>query len=485
MHSKLSTTRWPSKNVVEKRLRAFLSKHNVPTYYKRPDAGGYTDTAEAGLGSYPVGMGGFDETPLADPKWTFPSIAPPLVIESPTHSHGHSAHAHAAPDDGPLQGLGSVQWVFDGRDVVVAPQYEVGTTVYVSDVVNKINKTERHPLLGVVKSAPVDPTGSMRVRLKYHSQESVVTERQLMAISDHIPDDEGVSPDDVPLHLCTLLLLAGLIQTGQSLEGLPIIATKSPILFRVNEPDDSKSSEGAVLLGRSSLFHQLRTLAASVEAKCADEDRLVTHAALGTPVDVQLAYGESTLSWIQARFGQSANTLELQKTMVEHAVAFGVPRGGRRQTPQKQEVKAIKAEAAPVLAPEVVPVAAPAAASPKAVDHPTAATASPLPTPTPTNGAPTPTPSPAPTASASATTAATDTQNEVTEEDQQNETDQIGEGEGEEAGPSTTAEADLGFTVDDEAGDGQTDHYKDLLFDEDDGADGEEDGGYEEGEFDD
>lgn len=454
LHSKLATTRWPSRNVVEKRLRAFLSKAGVPTYYKRPDnAGTYTETADGGLGSYPVGMGTFDETPLSDPKWMFPIIPVPLVIQSPTHSHVHS---HAPHEDGPPSGLASIQWVFDARDVVVAPQFDVGTTVYVNDVTSKTSK-ERHPLLGVVKSVPIDPTGSMRVRLKYHTQENVLLEQQLIALSDHIPDDDCITPEKIPLHLCCLLLLAGLMQTGKPLHTVPVIAGRSPIVFRVNESDDQKDADGVVHLGRSSLFHQLRALAASVEAKCADGDNLVTHASFGMPVDMQLSYGESTLNWLQGRFGHVVNTLEMQRVMVEHALVSGAAASpSKRQGRQAVEMKAVTM-AAVAAVPTVVAPADAAAAYREKQRAMAAAAATPSVAPEATTiespaPAPTPEPAPAPVIDASTTPSAEPaTAIELSSTEAHVDKGEVGE--------------DIGFTVDaDDDGDAHVDHYKDLLF---------------------
>jgi hypothetical protein len=168
----------------------------------------------------------------------------------------------------------------------------------------------------------------MRIKLKYFAREETVKEAQLLSLAQHVPDDDLVGREEVPLPLCTLLLLAGLLQTGVPYTGassLPVVphsSGKSPIVFRVDEMgvDFKDHATGAVHLGRSSLFHQLRQIALQVEARFAsEEDNEVTHAALGASVDVQLAYSENSLNWVASRFGQVVDTLALQSLMVEWA----------------------------------------------------------------------------------------------------------------------------------------------------------------------
>jgi hypothetical protein len=84
LHSKLVTRRWPSKQVIEKRLRAFVAKHRIDTYANIDDSVDYsdhaTDLASAGGGedTYPVGAGPWGSTPvgLMGLDWEFPCAAP-------------------------------------------------------------------------------------------------------------------------------------------------------------------------------------------------------------------------------------------------------------------------------------------------------------------------------------------------------------------------------------------------------------------------
>ena len=78
LHSKLVSQRWPSKSVVEKRLLAFMSKHEVPTYTPQDDEeeGDVQPSDEVEMGTdsaepYPIGQAHWLQTPLANPTWHF------------------------------------------------------------------------------------------------------------------------------------------------------------------------------------------------------------------------------------------------------------------------------------------------------------------------------------------------------------------------------------------------------------------------------
>lgn len=408
LHSKLGSTQWPSRRGLELKLRTFLSRQDVavPTFYKRPDAGdaGYSDSATCGLGTYPVGVGSFEETPLGESTWAFASAVASAAASAGAPSPANTQKTSDS-DEGP-SGLNNVQWVFDSRGVVVPPLFEAGTTVYVTEIPrpgvpprgSNASKVERHPLLGIVKTVPVDPSGSMRIKLKYFAREETVKEAQLLSLAQHVPDDDLVGREEVPLPLCTLLLLAGLLQTGVPYTGassLPVVphsSGKSPIVFRVDEMgvDFKDHASGAVHLGRSSLFHQLRQIALQVEARFAsEEDNEVTHAALGASVDVQLAYSENSLNWVASRFGQVVDTLALQSLMVEWA---------KRAVLERQETaqhSPSKVSATDLAAATTAAVVATAPEPELAVASPVRASSVPvLPSPDKEASAPAPAPSP-------------------------------------------------------------------------------------------
>ena len=146
LHSKLVTRRWPSKTVIEKRLRAFISQCRVSSQavFNGSDSNGYG--SEGIGGNYPIGNPLWEDTPLADESWKFPELCEPVggvkntaktVAPSPkellaaavaneTTNTGEIEVAPVTMDDvnaagnhpsGENRGL-HVQWVYDAREIV-------------------------------------------------------------------------------------------------------------------------------------------------------------------------------------------------------------------------------------------------------------------------------------------------------------------------------------------------------------------------------
>ena len=146
LHSKLVTRRWPSKTVIEKRLRAFISQCRVSSQavFNGSDSNGYGSDGIGG--NYPIGNPLWEDTPLADESWKFPELCEPVggvkntaktVAPSPkellaaavaneTTNTGEIEVAPVTMDDvnaagnhpsGENRGL-HVQWVYDAREIV-------------------------------------------------------------------------------------------------------------------------------------------------------------------------------------------------------------------------------------------------------------------------------------------------------------------------------------------------------------------------------
>lgn len=158
LHSKLSTRRWPSKQVVEKRLRAFCSKHNVPTFYIPQDSidtQDYADSVENTRGdgsTYPVGAGPWESVNLAGVgAWQFRSSDYDGLHESavaprvPGRKHTGPVTTRTArpptatvdntPNASNTASLDTVHWAWDSRGFKVIPKFAVGDIVYVRDLV--------------------------------------------------------------------------------------------------------------------------------------------------------------------------------------------------------------------------------------------------------------------------------------------------------------------------------------------------------------
>jgi hypothetical protein len=176
LHSKLATTRWPSKSVIERRLQAFVSKAKIPTFSLPEDGdceyAGYASCgaaggsgsgsgSEEGLIDYPVGVGPWAATALASRGWFLPIVAKKLRLVAEASSQKNkqpstsskpqtprdtkqvsgkdskNAQSPAEPeneDDVDNRATLVVQWVYDSRGSVVPLPISVGSTVCVFDV---------------------------------------------------------------------------------------------------------------------------------------------------------------------------------------------------------------------------------------------------------------------------------------------------------------------------------------------------------------
>lgn len=156
LHSKLSTRRWPSKQVVEKRFRSFCSKYNVPTFYipqDMLDTQEYAESAENPRGdgsTYAIGAGPWESVNLAGPGlWQFRGSDYNGLMEEPSSpskpkvpgrkqrtvvkatARPQTAVVDDTPNASNTASLDTVHWGWDSRDFAVIPKFAVGDTVYV------------------------------------------------------------------------------------------------------------------------------------------------------------------------------------------------------------------------------------------------------------------------------------------------------------------------------------------------------------------
>jgi len=135
LHSKLATTLWPSILSMEKNMKAFFAKTNVPLYSNK--SGVYTSTGDEGLLPYPIGFGSWEETPISKESWTFECDGVNKLLSSTIGSPGRmkvTSNGH----------IKSVQWVFDSREHSIA--YEVFTLSVLSPL------KENNPSFELMKS---------------------------------------------------------------------------------------------------------------------------------------------------------------------------------------------------------------------------------------------------------------------------------------------------------------------------------------------
>jgi len=157
LHSKLSTRRWPSKQVVEKRFRAFCSKFSVPSFYVPQDmldSQEYSEHLENPRGdgsTYAIGAGPWDSVNFAGPGlWQFRGSDYSGIVEtepkSPSKPMGpgrkvrvavkatarpQTAVADDTPNAANTASLDTVHWGWDSRGFSVTPKFAVGDAVYV------------------------------------------------------------------------------------------------------------------------------------------------------------------------------------------------------------------------------------------------------------------------------------------------------------------------------------------------------------------
>ena len=146
LHSKLVTRRWPSKSVIEKRLRAFISQCRLSSQavFDGSNSNGYGSDGIGG--NYPIGNAMWEDTPLADESWKFPEFCEPskgaakavaapspkellaaAVANATTTTPGETdTQQQASAEDATMgnhtgEGRGlHVQWVYDAREIVGA-----------------------------------------------------------------------------------------------------------------------------------------------------------------------------------------------------------------------------------------------------------------------------------------------------------------------------------------------------------------------------
>jgi len=151
LHSKLSTRRWPSRQVVEKRLRTFASKYNVPSFYVPESDRESLEFSEFSEAGYPVGAGTWEGTNLGkDDQWYFdedetmvykqeesgggatsPSKPRTGLKRAPTmlKAKNTSVARDIPPNITTQTDLQSVAFGWDSREFVMTPKYESGAII--------------------------------------------------------------------------------------------------------------------------------------------------------------------------------------------------------------------------------------------------------------------------------------------------------------------------------------------------------------------
>jgi hypothetical protein len=298
LHSKLVSRNWPSKSVLEKRIKSYLSKLNIPEFAYNENMD-YEGQGNDGIETYPIGSGGWNSTKLADPMWCYipPAADTPKTTEKSEDDKNDNSKA-----------LQFIQWVYDSRNQATLPMFPLETIVQVSSISHPKGGIERYPLVGVIKGYPSNTEMSnqsiVTVKLKYHSSEISVP----LHNCDYLHETSSVF-ESIPIELEALLLLAKSELSNDS----------KSIPWRLMDTEDKKEKIGnieCILLGRSSYFHQIRNLVWDLESKLSKNNGNhleAKHPKTGDIVDLQLAYSEAQIDWVFSVFGTLANMTELEK----------------------------------------------------------------------------------------------------------------------------------------------------------------------------
>lgn len=331
LHSKLTTRRWPSKSVLEKRFRAFVAKAKVSTSGGDSSDGRSGNNARMATDSaepYPVGSCHWALSPVANPAWSFALIEAAAAAPSASSTAGASTGAsvpfaagtfaspatNAPPAAAATSSIPSVQWAFDLRELSDAPpKFAIGSTIRVHQLNYAPNCTERHALLAVVKEYvdPEDPHSSdVIVKPMYHVQEVKVPQRNCVNLSSYTDRMTEYSPEEVPIELQVLILLA---------------KRNNLISWDFSGGNGRKESNGDICLSRKAFYTQVRKLSWAAEKKLAGGRGkfLLAHPTTGEEVDTQLSYSEEVINWVFETFKGEGNVTALEKMVIPPPKAPG------------------------------------------------------------------------------------------------------------------------------------------------------------------
>jgi hypothetical protein len=353
LHSKLASQRWPSRSVVVRRCKAFLTRYCVPVYSSR--GGKVPDDQEAGEGAvvsyvtvndYPKGasvplsatvLGGVNE--YAFPIAVTTDAAPPGTTPDNTHNDSVQQQEQATV---------AIQWIYDTAEAASMHFYSAGDSVWVRHLTLPGGGKERCFLPGTIQTVDSTPggvqqgnIGSLDVLIKYHETSVSVSAEQCVSASSAIVPLEYTKVYNkdagMPLSLAMALYLGLPPQLQGSGTGTSAGKASSGLWRVIHRLDQKDKDSGSVSLCRHSAFHQLRNLVEQVEAKQWREQGAagagdnkqdtappgMVRAPSGDTVDLQLAYSEPVLNWLFGAQSFAGTTVARSKAEAEKTVNMG------------------------------------------------------------------------------------------------------------------------------------------------------------------
>lgn len=327
LHSKLMTRCWPSKNVLEKRFRAFIASAKVSTMHPDSDTSSSSvHMAHDSTEPYPVGASSWIMSPVANPAWSF-------ALNEVQQAAGSNAPLITGPSATSAQltanAIPSVQWAFDMRELSESPpKFAVGSTIRVNKLQYSSGCVERHALLAVVKdyADPNDPHASdVIVKPMYQAQEVRVPQRNCVNLS-HCSEERAAdfSSGEVPIELQVLFLLA---------------KQNKMFAWDVARGEGRKEANGDMCLSRKAFYNQVRKLAWALEKKLAARGKyLLAHPESGEEVDIQFCYSEIVMDWVFETFKGEANVTALERLASQPAA---VPQTPSTKSPSSKQNSAV------------------------------------------------------------------------------------------------------------------------------------------------
>jgi hypothetical protein len=307
LHSKLSSRRWPSKSVLEKRFRSFVAQAKVSTSHgDDEDRNSAVRMADDSAAPYPVGTCSWALSPVADPSWSFTAVEPAATPAATGAADTKGVQAAAV---GNTAGISNVQWAFDMREMAEAPpKFTVGATIRVKALNFPSGGTERHALLCVVKEyidASDAHASDIVVKPMYMSQDVRVPQRNCINLSSYTDRDVYFTEEAVPVELEALLLLA---------------KEHKLTAWDLSKGDGRKDASGDICLSRKGFFNQVRKLCWAVEKKVLPKGQsLVAHPVTAVDVDLQQSYSEEVMNWVFNAFKGEGNVTALERMATQNA----------------------------------------------------------------------------------------------------------------------------------------------------------------------
>lgn len=264
IHSKIVSRRWPSKILLEKKLKSFFSTCNIPTY----NPFDLNDANFDMINGYPSGHCSWDQIALSNPLWTYDLS-------------------------------NSIEWVYDTKSIVTLPKFNTNDEIWVNNIIYKRNIKESYPLKAIVRRYDESSNSKkLYVSLKYHQGEILVPESDCLAL-----DNFKFSMEDY-------INAENNNKLPHDLEGFFLLCAQEKLLnYRImNKKEDENKYHLGFFLSRASCFHQFREMAYTLIEK-----KIFHHPLTNKKIDLFIIYTEVVLDYLFYNVKGSLSMLNIEK----------------------------------------------------------------------------------------------------------------------------------------------------------------------------